>query len=593
VSAARTAIDRIAAAVAVVAFVVARSVHRLGDFDLPWHLAFGRIVVATRSVPRVDDLAYTHRPIQHAEFVSDALLYLVQREGGALALQVTGALVAALAFVVAWHPVRRRGAMAILVASAAAAAATPWLLSRPATFSFLLLAVEMALLRIHRADPDGRRGRRALAALAPLFVLWANMHGFVVVGVAIAIGYLACRAAAKLARGRAAALLPPDDARGLGFAAIAVAAAVLGACINMAGPRLFLGPAVASRDFGHVTEWMRPTLSFLFVEHPASGVFLVLTLLAMAFGRDPDRSRRAPTLFDLGVVVVALALAAGAVRLIAVASVLLLPIVAERLSAIVPSSMAMRASSAMAALLVAPLAMIGADTPIGVGFEPSHFPEGAVRFIERERPSGNMFNFAAFGGYLAWRLYPQYRVLIDGRTGWVHDPALARRVYEAESSPRAFDALARDLNLQWAVCRAHEGERFCLPPAASRAWAMVYWDDASAIYVRRGGENERMAEHRYAIVTHRTTPDEMLAIALDGGARADALAHDADLAQAQAQDAASVRAAFLGACAAIARRDLAAYEQSRRALVDRAPAPPLVDAIDEAWRLAHSGAGTP
>ena len=32
----------------------------LRDFDLPWNLATGRLIWQTGSIPRIDDLAFTH-----------------------------------------------------------------------------------------------------------------------------------------------------------------------------------------------------------------------------------------------------------------------------------------------------------------------------------------------------------------------------------------------------------------------------------------------------------------------------------------------------------------------------------------------------
>lgn len=44
------------------------------------------------------------------------------------------------------------------------------------------------------------------------------------------------------------------------------------------------------------------------------------------------------------------------------------------------------------------------------------FPEAATSFILKNSPSGNIFNNFNWGGYLIWRLYPDYKVFIDGRT---------------------------------------------------------------------------------------------------------------------------------------------------------------------------------
>ena len=43
------------------------------------------------------------------------------------------------------------------------------------------------------------------------------------------------------------------------------------------------------------------------------------------------------------------------------------------------------------------------------------YPKQAVDWILENQPAGHIFNSYGWGGYLIWRLYPQYQVFIDGR----------------------------------------------------------------------------------------------------------------------------------------------------------------------------------
>ena len=43
------------------------------------------------------------------------------------------------------------------------------------------------------------------------------------------------------------------------------------------------------------------------------------------------------------------------------------------------------------------------------------FPKAAADWIIENKPEGKMFNAYNFGGYLIWKLYPEYQVYIDGR----------------------------------------------------------------------------------------------------------------------------------------------------------------------------------
>jgi hypothetical protein len=523
----------------------------LGDFDLPWHLAFGRLIASAKSIPRVDALAYTHRPIEYAEFVADLLLYGVMRLGGPLGLQVLGGV---LTMLVLWVLSRklRSGPAGVLVAASAIAAAGAWFIVRPATLSFVLIAWTAVALEIHRSRPRSRAGRAPLASLIPVHLVWANLHGFVVIGVAMVVAYLLYRSACAAGRGRLPRLLPTTDATDLRWTS-GVAIGVLGASmVNLAGPKLLLGPLRAIPDVGRVTEWEPTSLGFLLNHEPVALVYAIVVMALLVFGREPASKVRPPSTWDVGVALMGLVLASSAVRLVAVAAILTAPMAARRLAGLLPSTPRAWLTSSLAPVLLALWMSMRPGTTFGVGFEPDHFPEPAVQFVRDHKVAGPMWNSSVYGGYLSWRLYPQHLVLMDGRTGWVHEPRVVALASRSEREPDAFRALDREFGFQWGICRAFEGEVFGLPLAADAAWTMVFWDDVSAVYVRRDGVNRELAAYGYRLLRHLTPLAAVVDLAVRGERVAD-LGHDARLAVRHAP--ASPRTAFLEAAEAIARRD--------------------------------------
>jgi len=555
------------------------SARRLGDFDLPWHLAFGRLIASTKSIPRVDDLAYTHRPIEYAEFVADLLLYGLMTLGGPLGLQILGGV---LTMLVLWvlSIKLRSGPAGVLVTASAIAAAGAWFIVRPATLSFVLIAWTAVALEIHRSSPRSRAGRATLASLVPVHLAWANLHGFVVIGVAMVVAYLLYRAACAAVRGRLPRLLPTTDATDLRWTS-GVAMGVLGASmVNLAGPKLLLGPLRAIPDVGRVTEWEPTSLGFLLHHEPVALVYAILVVALLVLGREPASKLRAPSAWDVGVAFLGLVLASSAVRLVAVAAILTAPMAARRLAGLLPSTPRAWLTSSLAPVLLALWMLMRPGTTFGVGFEPDHFPEPAVQFVRDHKVAGTMWNSSVYGGYLSWRLYPEHRVLIDGRTGWVHEPRVVGLASQSEREPDAFRTLDGEFDFQWALCRAFEGEVFGLPLAADAAWTMVFWDDVSAIYVRRDGVNHDLAASGYRLVRHLTPLSAVVDLAVRGERVAD-LGHDAGLATDQAP--ASARAAFLMACAAIARRDATGYARAMQRLRELSPSIGPVEVLERAW----------
>jgi hypothetical protein len=574
---------RLSLVVAALLLGAACAAKMLAEFDLPWHLAFGRAVAETWSIPRVDDFAYTHTAIRYVGVVGDLLLFAIVRVAGPLGLQIANGLVAiAIASTLLLDvSIRTPGVnpLSLGVIAGAIVGVSRWLFVRPATIAFLFVPVTLLFVSVHRAAPTTRRGERALVAAAALALVWCNIHGSVILGVVLLAVYAAYRAACTTAGGRVPTMLPAADAGSVRLAvACAMAAAVL-ACINPAGTAIFHGVQTVGSYSDLLGEWHATGWHFFTAESPPAGAFLVVAAILTAVGRSPSGARGF-ALFDASLVVGALLLAMR-IRFVPIAIVVLAPVAAVRVAGFVRDSTTMRAAFATVACMVGPAVAILDKGTLGVGFDPRSFPEPAVRFIAEEKPRGNMWNFWPFGGYLIWRLYPEQRVLLDGRIGFVHERQLVQRAVASEVDPRAFAELAAELHFEWAVCRADERGPWCAPVARSPEWRMVFDDPLSAIYVRIAGPNAHLAEGGYRVLTHLTPPEAVFDLALRG-ARADDLAHDAMLLRRQGPE--SSRAWFVDACAALALGDRARFEAARARLALLMPEHPSLALLAEGAR---------
>ena len=384
-------------------------------------------------------------------------------------------------------------------------AAGPWLIVRPSLLSFACLAAFMLVL-----DED-----RAPWRLVPLQLLWSNVHGFAALGPLLALAFAACH------RSR----------RNL---VVALAVAVV-ACASPLGWHVYGDPFLVVKL--PVTEWTRTTPGFV-LQYDLPLVVLGLTLVAALVVERPR-------LFELFVAALAVALAALAVRTLALAAILAAPLVARKLA---PALSRARLGAALVALLGVAAAPVIASTPglpSGRGFDEANLPEGAVRFIAAHKPEGALWNFLPFGGWLAWRLHPDVRVFIDGRSHLLYPADFERRYFAAEHDARVFADFVAQYDLQWAVVRARPGELFAEPIARDPKWTMVYLDDCAAVYVRNDGANRALAATGYSRLRHLTQPPRgPVASNLQ-----EALRHDAALAI--AQDPSSLRARAFAAAAGL------------------------------------------
>jgi len=183
--------------------------------DSRWLAALGRIIVDRGGIP--DGVPYAsarsagwHNVPVLAELVLHGLTS-VAGDRGLLLAQVV-AVAAALA-VLAWD-LRRAGADdlsgAVVLLVVVVGALPALVVIRSQLFSLLLFPVLVALLRSEAREPSAR-----VWLLLPLFALWSNLHGAVLVGIAVAAAYLV------LERGRRQPFLA---AAVLGGSAIAVCA---------------------------------------------------------------------------------------------------------------------------------------------------------------------------------------------------------------------------------------------------------------------------------------------------------------------------------------------------------------------------------
>jgi hypothetical protein len=581
------------AVVGALAMAGALSMRTLSDFGLPYHLAFGRLVVLRRSLVRVDELACTRGPIGLAEYVGDLGLYAVEACFGPLGLQVLGGALAVTIAVLLWRASRGAGPFGWVMVAIALASMQAWLLVRPATISFALIALVLFAIARHRdaAEAGVASARHRPYWLVPVFALWANVHGFVVLGLVLVWGYAVYAGACRLLEGRLGDFAPlahGDDAGALAFFAVLC---TLASFLNIAGPLLLVAPFAASHDYGWISEWAPTTLSFITQEAPLAGIVALAAAFALALGREPGGGRR-PTLFDVGLTVVAFVLARTAVRMVPVMVLFVTPLAARRLGSLFPRRRWQPLAASVATWCVAPWMIATSHVETGIGFSPSHFSEGAIRFIRTARPEGQMYNSVPLGGFLEWSLFPSYRAFIDGRrTGLVHDPALVAIYHASESDPSAFADLLSRFDFQWAVVFAAEGSPYGVTVARSSDWAMVYWDDASAIYVRVRGPNAALARQGYHLLRHQTDPSDVFRSSLARDRAAKELAQDAHLAESQAPS--SARAAFLAGCGAIAEGDRTGLEAAISKLERLSPGHPGIALLRGGWDAAEARDGTP
>jgi hypothetical protein len=341
-------------------------------------LASGREIVR-HGLPSHDMLAvWTHgREWVDQQWLAQLAFYGLDALGGLRLVLLGHALLLVSALVLGLVLARRAGASARSVALVALAAmlVAPWALQlRAQSFAPLLFVALVGLLAADSRAPS----RRVLWTL-PLLVLWANLHGTVVLGAAL----VAWRGVTSLPRLRALPLLA---------APLCVFASPYGLALAGYYRRLLVNPLLPS----FLEEWRSSAPS------QRTALFFVLTFAAVWL---VARHGRALTLFERGALLLTLLSALAAIRSIVwfgfACLVLLPPLVDRALPRLrLP---AQRAFAVGGAVAVGAVAVFTVARPVSSFLR--DWPAGAAHAVSEatlDDPSARVFADDRTADWLLW-----------------------------------------------------------------------------------------------------------------------------------------------------------------------------------------------
>ena len=471
----------------------AMAVRTPADTDMYWHLRSGQYIVENRMVPTSDPFSWTMAGTAWVDvhWLSQIVLFVTYTLAGYPGLSLLVAALVVVACVWVWKQmsggVFLRAAIVILTAATAAATWTP----RSQMATFLLTALLSYILFLYKWKRVDR-----LWIVPLIFCVWINLHGGYIAGLMLlgtllvgegaqivigklGIGHLEVQALSEDSR-----LTWPQLRKLMVIALISIAVLLINPYTIEALrlPFKTVGIGVL-QDF--IQEWTSPNFHQLFLQ-PMIWM-LLFTLVSIGWSRRRLDVTDALTL-SLFVYITLLAQ-----RNIGLFAIICAPILSRHLSALFDRSKwagrsLSRGSPIVNALLVGLIAFAAA-IKITVALLPATIdqaqrqalPIGAVDWIAQHKPDGLMFNSYNWGGYLLWRLYPQYPVYVDGRTD-VYDDSFLRNYLSITSIAPDYDRRLNQSGAQFVVIESSTLlDQFL---ARNGAWHEAYRDAQAVIYVR-------------------------------------------------------------------------------------------------------------
>ena len=357
-------------------FGLGMGIERLSDNSFFTHLATGRWIL-DHGLPREDIYSFTAPNAKWVvqSWLAEVLYAQLDRSFGAFGIRVLGALtgmaITVLVFRLALRLTRERIRASLLTVAALAGLYTLWS-ERPLLLGILFFVVLLWVVEV----PDCLVGRHPLVAMPVLFWLWANVHGSFALGFA----YVGLHLLGRWLDGHR----PWEDRERLLLIGSVIAFVVLFA--NPYGPELVFFPVELMRRgdaLKNVIEWMSPDF------HTVRGqsFLLWIAVFVVIVAKAPHRvSRR-----DLVVTIPFLLLGFWALRNVAIAPLVGLPVAARAVSVDGEEAQARRrepSSPVLAWALAGVLVLLGFALVVRAAGQPdfveSPYPVKAVNALEAD-----------------------------------------------------------------------------------------------------------------------------------------------------------------------------------------------------------------
>ena len=482
---------------ALAALVAAASLQKIRSYDYWWHLRTGQLIAETGSVPKVDPYTFTAEGARWIDvhWLFQFLLHKLFELGGHDGVLLTKlALVSALIAIVGRIGFRReRGILSVASLALLVLIGADRFMPRPEMVSFVLLACVLFLL-----DRFERKNDLWIYAIVPIQLLWVNMHGLFALGISLC--FICLSAAVIDGVARRADGLDMQRIRSL------VTVSILACLSALANPNTLDAALYPIEQLGMIGTSAQRAGSLGTKELAAwASYWPALTPLAKSFALSITAfslsgmvlNRRRLRTSDALCWIAFLLLAASAVRNVVLFAIVATPISVRNWNQYLDESSRFRMFPSWATLAIsAALVLTTADVARGrlfsrmgwlrepgFGIMEAIHPVAATDWIANTRPEGPIFHSTVDGGYLTWRLYPDYQIMVDGR---LEVFGIDRSLEFNARLPHHFRTLDEQYRFNLVLLNFGQVDytRLLRYLYQSAEWSLVFVDDVAAVFSR-------------------------------------------------------------------------------------------------------------
>ncbi len=490
-------------------------IYRIEAEDIFSNIVTGEYLWRTKSIPTIDPFSYTgphpwliNRPLPCLVF------YFVHTWGGLVAVQLFSTGLCGLTYCLlylAWAKRLQRPRLVLGAAIVGILASCYWFQPRIYVFAFVYTTISLLLLTAKNA--------RMLWWCLPLQVLWINSHPSAILGIFFIVLWMLQGAFIERRLSASSALIC------LGV--------ILANLISPSGihnfTKFFDELFMAHPSRANIFEWFSPFKQQMLNQQLSWWFFAACTALVLAVIKS-FRSIRALLLTQGALLsTISLAfLAAGCARHIPFFYLALFGTLVTAIDYFLKQglfrSVATHHVSLLALYGITPLIALKvafggysngmAQRYLEFGIDRYKFAEEPMQILKKAKIGGNIFCNYDNGAYFLYRMYPDYKVYIDG--------ARLDEVY-GEAGFARYMRIGNDLNALKEEISRYDIRSFIipLPPVASeivvphrflstsKEWRLAYFDDVNMLYVRRD-EASRVGIPTYSFINPFASISEII-----------------------------------------------------------------------------------
>lgn len=460
--------------------LIVSQINTIVDNDLWFHIKSGEYTAKNISILKYDIFSYTlsGQPWVHYDWLSGLLFYLVFSHLGWLGLNILKALTIMLCFFVIFLlslPKNKKMFNFIFFAGISILAFGYRSFVRPEMFSCLLLCIFFYIL-----EKD-----RYVYMLPILEIVWANLHGYFIIGPAFILLYLIGECVSGNFKKTKKLLI----------------IFCLSILVCLVTPYFYSGIlyniqiikemfAVRNPNIQTIHELTMP-VSFSFCRYIFFWILAILSSFTFLVNLKKAKINHAL------VFLTSFMASYMASRYMPVFIFIAMPIAVMNLNEVrLTEKIEEKKYYGLIALAICAMIYIFISNKYyaftnqsdfkktGSSFSRLLIPSGACDFLERNGIKGRIFNTLDFGPYIAYRFFPEKKIFIDTRIGLYRDD-FYESYRKAQNYPRELERLRRMYNFKIVLVRhLFTGtERISRYLYKSQDWILAYYDENSAVFV--------------------------------------------------------------------------------------------------------------